>query len=419
MSGVRSNRLRGARIIATHVNDRSCTTLVTRASRTTSLIRRMLTTVRVFAYTRDHFEQLVDDALAHRASRSAPPMRQPRSAEGCGLSVSVRQGEVENVEHNRDKAIGVTVYIGQRRGNASTSDFSRARSRRRCEAALRHRALHRADDPAPASPTPSSLGDAAAATSTCSIRGTSTASSASSSRSACEAAALRHRPAHHQLRRRRRVGAAVAFFYAATRAASAAAIRARATRSRCALDRRARATTCSATTGTPRCARPRELAAPEAVGRYAAERALVAPERAQDRHRATCRCCSSRRWPPACSAPSCRPSSGGALYRKSSFLLDTLGKQVFAPHRRHPRRPAPAARQGQRAVRRRRRATAPRDVVEDGVRARLLPRQLFGAQARHADHRQRGRLAQPDRCSRPRERRPRRRAAQARHAACS
>lgn len=45
-------------------------------------------------------------------------------SEGVGLSVSVRLGEVENVERNRDKSIGVTVYIGQRRGNASTSDFS-------------------------------------------------------------------------------------------------------------------------------------------------------------------------------------------------------------------------------------------------------------------------------------------------------
>ena len=28
------------------------------------------------------------------------------------------------IEHNRDKGIGVTVYLGQRKGHASTSDFS-------------------------------------------------------------------------------------------------------------------------------------------------------------------------------------------------------------------------------------------------------------------------------------------------------
>jgi PmbA protein len=41
-----------------------------------------------------------------------------------GQSVTVRRGEVETVEYNRDKGLGITVYFGQRRGNASTSDLS-------------------------------------------------------------------------------------------------------------------------------------------------------------------------------------------------------------------------------------------------------------------------------------------------------
>src|SRR5438128_2074273 len=41
-----------------------------------------------------------------------------------GQSVTVRRGEVETVEYNRDKGMGITVYIGRRRGNASTSDLS-------------------------------------------------------------------------------------------------------------------------------------------------------------------------------------------------------------------------------------------------------------------------------------------------------
>jgi len=41
-----------------------------------------------------------------------------------GQSVTVRQGEVETVEYNRDKGLGITVYFGNRRGNASTSDLS-------------------------------------------------------------------------------------------------------------------------------------------------------------------------------------------------------------------------------------------------------------------------------------------------------
>ncbi len=41
-----------------------------------------------------------------------------------GLSTTVRLGEVETIEHNRDRGLAVTVYVGQRKGSASTSDFS-------------------------------------------------------------------------------------------------------------------------------------------------------------------------------------------------------------------------------------------------------------------------------------------------------
>ncbi len=41
-----------------------------------------------------------------------------------GLSVTVRMGEVETIEHNRDKSLGITVYIGKRKGSASTTDFT-------------------------------------------------------------------------------------------------------------------------------------------------------------------------------------------------------------------------------------------------------------------------------------------------------
>jgi PmbA protein len=57
------------------------------------------------------------------------------ASEGCGLSVSVRKGELETVERNRDKSLGVTVYLGQRRGNASTSDFSEAAIKQTVQAA--------------------------------------------------------------------------------------------------------------------------------------------------------------------------------------------------------------------------------------------------------------------------------------------
>ena len=43
---------------------------------------------------------------------------------GQGLSVNVRLGEVETVEHTRDKGLAVTVFFGKQSGSASTSDLS-------------------------------------------------------------------------------------------------------------------------------------------------------------------------------------------------------------------------------------------------------------------------------------------------------
>lgn len=41
-----------------------------------------------------------------------------------GFAISVRMGEVETIEHHQDKGISLTVYVGKKTGNASTSDFS-------------------------------------------------------------------------------------------------------------------------------------------------------------------------------------------------------------------------------------------------------------------------------------------------------
>lgn len=76
-----------------------------------------------FSYSRAFFADLVERALAHAKKLGATDVG-AEASEGCGLGVSVRKGELENVERNRDKSLGVTVYLGQRRGNASTSDFS-------------------------------------------------------------------------------------------------------------------------------------------------------------------------------------------------------------------------------------------------------------------------------------------------------
>ncbi len=69
------------------------------------------------------------------------------SSASVGQSVTVRLGEVETVEYNRDKALAVTVYFGKRRGNASTSDLSADSISRTVDAACaiaRHTALDEA-----------------------------------------------------------------------------------------------------------------------------------------------------------------------------------------------------------------------------------------------------------------------------------
>ena len=76
-----------------------------------------------FSYSRAKFEELVDTVLTHAKKLGATDAG-AEASEGTGLSVSARMGKLENVERNRDKSLGVTVYIGQQRGNASTSDFS-------------------------------------------------------------------------------------------------------------------------------------------------------------------------------------------------------------------------------------------------------------------------------------------------------
>lgn len=53
-----------------------------------------------------------------------------------GLSVSTRLQEIENVEFTNDGALGISVYMGQQKGNASTSDLSEAAIKNAVEAAL-------------------------------------------------------------------------------------------------------------------------------------------------------------------------------------------------------------------------------------------------------------------------------------------
>ena len=68
-------------------------------------------------------ERVAAQILAEAAATGATAA-ETEVSQAVGQSVTVRKGEVETVTYNRDKGISVTVYIGQRRGHASTADFA-------------------------------------------------------------------------------------------------------------------------------------------------------------------------------------------------------------------------------------------------------------------------------------------------------
>jgi PmbA protein len=81
-------------------------------------------------------ESLVAECLEEAARQGATGGEAGVSVES-GLSVTARLGEVETVEHHRSRGLGLTVYIGQRKGSASTSDLSREAMRETVAAACR------------------------------------------------------------------------------------------------------------------------------------------------------------------------------------------------------------------------------------------------------------------------------------------
>jgi len=88
-----------------------------------------------FSYGSDQLKQIARDILGYAAKRGASAA-ETEVSEGTGQTVTVRQGEVETIEYNRDKGIGVTVYIGKQRGHASSTDFSPQAVRDTVDAAL-------------------------------------------------------------------------------------------------------------------------------------------------------------------------------------------------------------------------------------------------------------------------------------------
>ena len=284
-----------------------------------------------FSYTREFFAGLVDHALAHAKKLGATDAGADAS-EGCGLSVNVRKGELETVERNRDKSLGVTVYLGHRRGNASTSDFSSAAVERTVQAAY-DIARFTAEDPVAGLPDEADIAPADTHRDLQLFHPWAiTSEEAAQLALQCEAAALK---THRRITNSEGAGVSAQqshFFSAHTRgfrggyASSRHSISVAPIAS---LPGRNGEMQRDAWYSSERNAT--DLAAPEAVGRYAAQRALA---RLGSRKIPTTECPVLFESPLAAGllGSFVQAVSGGALYRKTSFLVDSLGKPVFAKH---------------------------------------------------------------------------------------
>ncbi|HTJ92532.1 MAG TPA: metalloprotease PmbA [Pararobbsia sp.] len=281
---------------------------------------------RYFPHTQEQLKEIAAEILRHAASLGATDAATELS-EGDGLSVTVRRGEVETIEHNRDKMVGVTVFIGQKRGNASTSDFTPAALRDTVAAAY-NIARFTAEDDCAGLPDNAMLENDPRDLDLFHPWALSSDEAVELARRA-EQAAFDTAP-----KIKNSEGASVSaqhsqFVLATSRGFSAGYPFSR------------HFISCAPIAGSGRDMQRDDwytsqrgadtLAQPEAVGRYAAERALA---------RLGARRLDTRKCPVLFEAPLAagllgafvQATSGGALYRKTTFLVDSLGKPVFAPH---------------------------------------------------------------------------------------
>lgn len=319
----------------------------------------------VFIHSQDQLRQIAQDVLRYAREKGASDAAVEIS-EGSGLSVTVRKGNVETIEQNKDKGIGVSIHLGKeghiRRGNASTSDFSEKALRDTVDAAY-NIARFTAEDDCAGLP---------------------------------DADTLEMHPRDLQLCYPWLISAGEAVELAKRAEAAAFAVDKRITNSEGASVYAQQSHFVSANTrgfigGYPFSRHtlsvapiagkganmqrddwyssmrdPKNLAAPETVGRYAAERALA---------RLHARKLDTRKCPVLFEAPLAagllgafvQAVSGGALYRKSTFLLDSLGKAAFAPHIQVVEDPHVVGAVGSAPFDEEGVKTQRRDVVKDGI----------------------------------------------------
>jgi PmbA protein len=317
-----------------------------------------------FAYQREQFQQIVEDVLGMARELGASDAGVEVS-EGSGISVSVRKGEVEHVERNRDKSVGVSVYLGQRRGNASTSDFSASALAQTVRAAY-DIARFTAEDPVAGLPDADDLATAAEVARDLDlfhpwVLDAETAAGLAK-RAEDAALAVDKRITNSE---GGSVSAQQSHFWAGN---------SRGFRGGYASSRHSLSVSPIAGKGNDMqrdywyssMRDALELASPESVGRYAAERAL---SRLKSRKIKTCEVPVLFESTVAAGLLGAyvQGTSGGALYRKASFLQDSLGQAVWPehvdiaedPHQRRGKGSAPFDDEGVR--------TKARQVVSAGV----------------------------------------------------
>lgn len=319
----------------------------------------------VFIHSQDQLKQLAQDVLRFAKEKGASDAAVEIS-EGSGLSVSVRKGNIETIEQNKDKGMGVTVYLGHdrstRRGNASTSDFSQKALKDTVEAAY-NIARFTAEDDCAGLPDADMLEMHPLDLKLCSPwllsaeeavelarRGEAAAFAVDKRITNSEGAGVYAQQSH--------------FITAHTRGFIGGYPYSRHTISVTAIAGKRGNMQRDDWYSSMR--DPKKLAKPEAVGRYAAERALA---------RLNARKLDTRKCPVLFEAPLAagllgafvQAVSGGALYRKSTFLLDSLGKPVFAPHIRIVEDPHVVGAVGSSPFDEEGVKTSRRDVVKDGV----------------------------------------------------
>jgi PmbA protein len=278
-----------------------------------------------FSYTRDQLIALSRIVLDH-AARNGATAADAEISEGVGQNVSVRQGEIETIEYNKDKGAGVTVYIGHCRGHASTSDLSEAALKSAVDKALTI-ARYTAEDPYAGLPDADKLATEVADLDLFHPWSLSVEEAAERAR-ACEAAAL---AVDKRLTNSEGAGVnthtshfiyanSLGFCngYAGSRHGISVAVIGE--------DKGAMQRDYWYTSARD----AQDLDTPEAVGRIAGQRTVRRLNGVK---------LDTRTCPVIFEAPIATgligsfvaAVSGGSLYRKSSFLLDTLGQQVFAP----------------------------------------------------------------------------------------